>query len=287
MKKDIFNGKVKKEYISYLLTSYIVISVLFLPMAGVCCVMFVKAPVEGKFIIGLATLACVYLAVINPILTLFVIRQYPRYASLRKSLINSDIYFTDSTSNEYFGGTGTLRGRRNRAAFELVTAFVDVEKGMGDKQPIQYKVYNILSIFMSVLGLTILIALPLLYMNGVIQPKLPHNAFLLSCIAAGIICVAFSIFFLWRAYIIAKRARIEKEEWRSELYTSLIDISVRQNNKKLKYWFDADQLEQIENLVKAASENAELKRITKGNKLISFTVMDTLNGRKVFTGLFI
>ena len=147
MKKDIFNGKVKKEYISYLVTSYIVISVLFLPMAGGCVFLFVKAPVEGKFLFGLATLACVYLSIINPILTLFVIRQYPKHASLRKSLINSDIYFTDSTSNEYFGGTGTLRGRRNKAAFDLVTAVAELEAGMGDKQPIQYKVHNILSIF--------------------------------------------------------------------------------------------------------------------------------------------
>jgi hypothetical protein len=79
---------------------------------------------------------------------------------------------------------------------------------------------------------------------------------------------------------------LKKTAWCSSLYTSLIDISVRQNNKKLKYWFDADQLEQIENLVKAASENAELKLETKRNKLVSFKVIDTLYDRVVFKGLF-
>ena len=78
-----------------------------------------------------------------------------------------------------------------------------------------------------------------------------------------------------------------KNEWHSPLYFALIDISVRRNKKKLKFWYSRDQLEQIENLVKSASENAELKLETKGNKLVSFTVIDTLNNSVRFTGLFI
>ena len=76
-------------------------------------------------------------------------------------------------------------------------------------------------------------------------------------------------------------------EWYSPLYFSLVDISIRQNNKKQKFWYDIEQLGQIENLVKSASKNAELKLETKGNKIISFTVVDTLNNSVRFTGLFI
>lgn len=79
----------------------------------------------------------------------------------------------------------------------------------------------------------------------------------------------------------------KKIEWYSPLYTSLVDIAVRKNNKKLKFWYDKDQLEQIESLVKSASENAELKLETKGNKIVSFTVVDALNNSVIFTGLFI
>ena len=68
---------------------------------------------------------------------------------------------------------------------------------------------------------------------------------------------------------------------------TLVDISVRKNNKKLKFWYNTDQLEQIENLVKSASENAELKLETKDKKIVSFIVVDTLNKHVVFTGLFI
>lgn len=80
---------------------------------------------------------------------------------------------------------------------------------------------------------------------------------------------------------------LKKVEWHYPLYTSLVDISVRKNNKKLKFWYDVDQLDQIESLVQAASDNAELKLEAKKNRLVSFTVINTLNNRVVFTGLFI
>jgi len=291
MKKDIFNGKIKKEYFSYILIYMIFFVLLFVGIGGLCIYasiyeMTVNTPGERLLVAALGGIFFV-LAVVYLFLELLVIRRYPKYEKLRRSLFNSDIYFTDSTSSEYFGRTGTLRGRRNKAAFDLVTAVAELEAGMGDKQPIQYKVYNILSILMSVSGLILMIALPILYMNGVIRPIMSQNTFLLSCIAAGTVCVAIAIFFFGRAFNIALMAPLEMNKWRSDLYKSLIDISVRQNNKKLKYWFDTDQLEQIENLVKAASENAELKLTTKRDRLISFTVTDTSNARKVFTGLFI
>ena len=79
----------------------------------------------------------------------------------------------------------------------------------------------------------------------------------------------------------------KKTEWHYPLYKSLIRISVRQNGKKTKFWYEKEQLEQIENLVKKASKNAELKLETIHNKLVSFTVVDTLNDSVCFTGYFI
>lgn len=79
----------------------------------------------------------------------------------------------------------------------------------------------------------------------------------------------------------------KKTEWYSPLYFSLVELSIRQNNKKHKSWYDRDQIEQIENLVKSASKNAELKLETKGNKTVSFTVVDTLNNIEMFTGYFL
>lgn len=78
----------------------------------------------------------------------------------------------------------------------------------------------------------------------------------------------------------------KKNEWHYPLYMTLVDISVRKNHKKQKFWYNKDQLEQIESLVKAASENAELKLITKENKTVSFTVVDKTNNSVIFKGLF-
>ena len=79
---------------------------------------------------------------------------------------------------------------------------------------------------------------------------------------------------------------LKKIKWYHPLYMSLVDIAVRKNNKKLKFWYYKEQIEEIENLVKSASEKAELKLETRGNKLVSFTVIDTLNNSVRFTGLF-
>ena len=68
--------------------------------------------------------------------------------------------------------------------------------------------------------------------------------------------------------------------------TLVIMIVTHVNSKKHKFWYNIDQLEQIENLVKAASENAELKLETNGDKIVSFTVVDKLNNSVRFTGLF-
>lgn len=79
----------------------------------------------------------------------------------------------------------------------------------------------------------------------------------------------------------------KKNGWYYPLYMTLSDIAVRKNNKKLKFWYNMEQLEQIENLVKAVSENAELKLVKTKNKIVSFTVIDTTENRAIFTGLFI
>ncbi|MBE6645237.1 MAG: hypothetical protein E7612_07685 [Ruminococcaceae bacterium] len=84
-----------------------------------------------------------------------------------------------------------------------------------------------------------------------------------------------------------RKKPFKKTAWYHPLYVSLIGISVRQNNKKLKFWYNKNQLEQIETLVKSASPNAELRLETKGNAIISFTVVDTLNNSVRFKGLFI
>ena len=158
---------------------------------------------------------------------------------------------------------------------------------MGDKKPVRYTVYSALALFVGVLGLVDLIAMPLLFENGTIFQNMSDDVFLICYISVAVVCIVFAVFFLVRAYNVAHLASFENHKWTFELYTSLVDIAVRKNNKKLKFWYDKDQLEQIENLVQSASENAELKLETKGNKIVSFMVIDMLNNSVRFTGYFL
>jgi len=289
LKKDIFHGKIKKEYFSYILFYIIFIALLMFVVGGMALGVGLWAnagPVIGIIFMRILGVTIIALGIAYIVGCMLVIRKYPKYEKLRRILYNSDCYFTDSESKEYYGRVRGIRGRRYKAAFDIVTAFAEVEKGMGKKKPVLYKVYLALSIIMSVVGLVSLIAMPFLYENGTVFSNVSQSFFLFCYISVGFVCIALDILFLSRALKVAIMAPLENYKWIYELYSALVDIAVRKNNKKLKFWYDVDQLEQIKSLVKSASENAELKLETKGSEIVSFTVVDTSNNSVRFKGLF-
>ncbi|MBR2907075.1 MAG: hypothetical protein IKC26_03415 [Clostridia bacterium] len=290
MKKDIFfKGKIKKEYFSYIFGCMIFFILLFVVGGALCIYAFV---LEGSFhVSGVRSLLAIF-GIVSFVLgggyvfpQLFIIRNFPKYPKLRRIFFNSDIYFTDSTSNEYFGGSRTLRGRRNKATFEIVTAVAEAEKRMGNKKPIRYTVYCAFMLLFSVIGLVCLFAIPLLFENGTIFPNMSDDAFLLCWISGSVVCIAFSIFFLSRALKIARLSSSQNHSWRFDLYELLVHLSCK-SNKRDKFWYDIDQLEKIEKIVKSTSKNAELRLEMKGNKTVSFTVVDKTNNSVIFKGLF-
>ena len=290
MKKDIFKGKIKKEYFSYILGCMIFFMLLFVVGGALCIYAFIS---EGSFHVSgwrllLATFGVVLFVLgggyVFP--QLFLIRNFPKYPKLRRIFFNSDIYFTDSTSNEYFGGSRTPRGRRNKAAFDIVTAVAEAEKEMGNKKPVRYTVYCIFMLLFAVIGLAYLFAMPLLFENGTIFSNMSDDAFLLCWISGTVVCIAFAIFFLSRALKVARLPSSPDLKWRFELDKSLVHISVCKSNKMDKFWYDIDQLEKIKKIVESASPNAELRLEMKGNKTVSFIVVDKTNNSVIFKGLF-
>ena len=158
---------------------------------------------------------------------------------------------------------------------------------MGSKRPARYTVYIALVIAMSALGIADLAVMPMLYENGVALADLSDGEFALFYFFVAIMCIALAMFFLSRAFRVAIMAPLTQEQWRYELYNALVGMAVRKNNKKRKFWYTSDRLDQIEDLVKSASDHTELKLETQGNKPVSFFVVDTANGRVVFTGWFV
>ena len=289
MKKDIFHGKIKKEYFSYILGCMIFFILLFAVGGALCIYAFIS---EGSFRVSGWRLLLAIFGVVAFVLgggyvfpQLFLIRNFPKYPKLRRIFFNSDIYFTDSTSNEYFGGSRTPRGRRNKAAFDIVTAVAEAEKEMGNKKPVRYTVYCAFMLLFAVIGLTYLLATPLLFENGTIFPNMSDDAFLLCWISGTVVCIAFAIFFLSRALKVARLSSSQDLSWCFDLYELLVHLSCK-SNKRDKFWYDIDQLEKIKKIVESASQNAELRLETKGNKTVSFMVVDKTNNSVIFKGLF-
>ena len=287
MKRDIFHGKIRKEYYSYILV-YMIFFLLLLVGVGALCVcaaiwgMKSNSMGERLLIAAFGTVSLV-LAFVYLFLELLVIRRFPKYEKIRRALFNSDLYFTESNSTEYYG-----RNRwRDKTAFELVGVFTEAEKGMGNKRPVRYTVYIALVIVMSVLGLADLVAMPMLYEKGVALADLSDGEFLLFYFSVAIMCIALAVFFLSRAFWVAITVPVEQGRWKYELYNALVGMAVRKNNKKRKFWYSTDQLDRIEDLVKSASDHTELKLETHGSKLVRFFVVDTAAGRVVFTGWFV
>lgn len=284
MKRDIFHGKIKKEYYSYILVYLIFFLILLVGVGAVCvcaAVWGMKSNSMGeRLLIAVFGAIALVLAVFYLYLELLVIRRFPKYERIRRALFNSDRYFTESHSDEYYG----RNRRRDQIAFELVGAFSEAEKGMGSKRPARYTVYIALVIVMSVLGLADLVVMPMLYENGVALADLSDGEFALFYFFVAILCIALAMFFLLRAFRVAIMAPLEQDRWRYELYNALVGMAVRKNNKKLKFWYSTDQLDRIEDLVRSASDHTELKLETKGSKLVSFQVVDMANGRAIFTG---
>lgn len=286
MKKDIFNGKIKKEYFSYILTYMIFFVALFIGAGILCMYAFLWGMIgnsfEERLLIAIFGAISFILAVVYLFLELLVIRNYPKYQKLRRILFNSDCYFTENDTKEYYG----RYRRRDRAASEVVTSFAEAEKGMGDKKPIRYRVYCGLSILMCLLEFASLITMMILGDNIALRPEMLQDDKTLCVffLLVSVLCIALAIYFLTRAYKVAVKSSFDN--WSYALYNSLIDISVRRNNKKLKFWYEIKQLNEIENMVRYADESAELKLERKGDRIFSFHVIDTLNDRVVFTGLF-
>lgn len=287
MKRDIFHGKIKKEYFSYILV-YMIFFLLLLVAVGVLCVCAAiwgmkSDPMGERLLVAAFGAIALVLASVYLFLELLVIRQFPKYERIRRALFNSDRYFTESNSDEYYG-----RNRRgDKAAFELVGVFAEAEKGMGGKRPARYTVYIALVIAMSALGIVDLAVMPMLYEEGIALADLSDGEFALCYFLVAIMCIALAVFFLSRAFRVAITAPLAQEQWRYELYNALVGMAVRKNNKKLKFWYSTDQLDQIEDLVKSASDHTELKLETQGNKPVRFFVVDTADGRVVFIGWFV
>ena len=291
MKKDFFNGNIKHQFISYTWASIItIVLVLFGLGTFFIYLSFSDAVVDRATAIFLCWFGVVafFLGIFFSFGQLFVIRKYPKYPKLRRIFINSDAYFVDSTSKEYHGH------RRGKAAFDMVMHIGEQNQGFENiKYPKAYR-RNIIFVIISIVLMWVVFAIAFIALENVNKlPNIWQNEMLIFCtfVIAEIVDVVLAFVFAFRVKRIRKETK-EKYEylrggWRFSLYFSLKELCVKTNEKKRKYWYNADQLPKIETMVSAASDNAKLNVERKSDRLISFTVVDERNYSIVFTGFFI
>ena len=102
MKKDIYNGKIRREYINYLNYSFILFSFLLLVATIVFffTALFYDNMDNGtRIMLYVLSGLCLLGLIFYPIITICLVRKYPKYSRLTKLLVKSFL-FVDSSDDE-------------------------------------------------------------------------------------------------------------------------------------------------------------------------------------------
>jgi biotin transporter BioY len=141
LKKGVFNGNIKREFVSYIWISILLGLFIFLGVG--CMILYSSFQHEPHSIdrIGLATTGILFILVgiLLFVLDIFVIRKYPKYPKLRSKLFNSDCYFVGNDSKDY---RGIWYGK---ASFSRVNQLAEQNADLQDlKYPKRYKIFIVL-----------------------------------------------------------------------------------------------------------------------------------------------
>ena len=143
MKKDMFNGKIKHEYIAYVWVTIVLFTLIFIGVGSLILYSAFQygsgsADRNGLLLFGI--LFCI-IGVSYFVLAIVSARRYPQYPRLRRLCFNADVYFAGSDSTEYRGHWWGI------PAFCMVTHIAGQNKGLENiKYPLKYKVYIALCI---------------------------------------------------------------------------------------------------------------------------------------------
>ncbi len=124
MKKDLFNNKIKPQFISDIVLTIIIVTSLFIGL-GVFFTLIGLGKIDNEltnttlaitFILGIV---CLLMGTAYLVLSLIVIRKYPKYKRLIRLVLNSDYYFVGVEERNYYGR------KRDAYIFEVATLIGD------------------------------------------------------------------------------------------------------------------------------------------------------------------
>ena len=168
MKKGLFKGNIKHQYISYIWTSILLIVFIFVMVGSLSLYGALQHKFGSADRNGLLFFSIIFylIGILYFGLTIFVIRKYPKYPKLRRLCLNSDYYFVGSDSKDFHGHW------RGRSSFGAVTHIGDQNKGLeGIKYPPKYRVYIVLTVMGIVLMFAYIVITAVILENITVLPE--------------------------------------------------------------------------------------------------------------------
>lgn len=208
MKKGLFKGNIKYEYVSFVWTTIFLVVFVF---AGVGSLLLYSAfqheagSVDRNGFLVFSVLFYL-VGILYFFITIFVIRKYPKYAKLRRLCLNFDYYFVGNDSKEFHGHW------RGKFSYSAVTHIGDQNKGLEDiKYPKKYWGYLVLTIIGIVLTFAYIAIVAIILENINVLPEVIRNegAVFAMFIAVEILNLTLSFVFAFRVKSI-RRATIDE-----------------------------------------------------------------------------
>lgn len=112
MKKDIFNGRIKEQYVGYMKTSIVFVEAIFFCFAALClcsALYFDNMDYDMRLVLYILSGVVFAFCIAFPIVTILCIRSYPKHKAFTKRLvkeyvlktyIDEDIKTNDGGSDE-------------------------------------------------------------------------------------------------------------------------------------------------------------------------------------------
>lgn len=133
--------------------------------------------------------------------TVFIIRKYPKYKKITKCFLNSDCYFVDGDSKEFYGRL------EERALFNAFTQLAEQSEYLENiKYPKKYRVFICLTIIGVILEFVYIAVAYIVLENVESLPKVLQNEYIVFAIFMIIemLNIVFSFVFAFRVKKIRK-----------------------------------------------------------------------------------
>ena len=95
MKRDIFNGNVKKEYINYIKFSLAFAAVLFFIFFVfflLFALLYEKIEYAARIMMFIFSGMCFFTSILYPVVSIYAIRNYSKHSKLAKSMIKPFVF---------------------------------------------------------------------------------------------------------------------------------------------------------------------------------------------------